>query len=127
MTHLCCDKCGKCYELQPGESPEDFDDTCDCGEKLTVYNNLKDFYKNNPQDTPTKGKRGKKYYSLIIIPVIIVALAFIMMGSNAGGSTTTLLGSNSLGSVTKVVYTHPGDTGSCNCGYNRYASKGNFS
>ncbi len=111
MTHLCCDKCGKCYELQPGESPEDFDDTCDCGEKLTVYNNLKDFYKNNPQDTPTKGKRGKKYYSLIIIPVIIVALAFIMMGSNAGGSTTTLLGSNSLGSVTKVVYTHPGDTG----------------
>ncbi len=111
MTHLCCDKCGKCYELQPGESPEDFDDTCDCGEKLTVYNNLKDFYKNNPQDTPTKGERGKKYYSLIIIPVIIVALAFIMMGSNAGGSTTTLLGSNSLGSVTKVVYTHPGDTG----------------
>jgi hypothetical protein len=56
VTYLCCDKCGKCYELQQNESPEDFDNTCDCGEKLTVYKNLKDFYKNNHPDKPKKGK-----------------------------------------------------------------------
>lgn len=108
MTYLCCDKCGKCYELQPGESPEDFDDTCDCGEKLTVYKNLKDFYKNNPQGKPKKGKRGLKFYALIIIPIILIA--FALTWGNAGYSTT-LLGSNSLGTVSKVVYSHPGDTG----------------
>ena len=108
MTYLCCDKCDKCYELQPGESPEDFDDTCDCGDKIKVYRNLQDFYKNNPPDKPKKGGRGLKFYALIII-LVVSALALIFIWSNAG--TSTLLGSNSLGSVTKVVYSHPGDTG----------------
>jgi hypothetical protein len=111
VTYLCCDKCGKCYELQQNESPEDFDNTCDCGEKLTVYKNLKDFYKNNHPDKPKKGKRGLKFYSLLlIIPVILIALALTLNWGNAGDSTT-LLGSNNLGSVTKVVYSHPGNTG----------------
>ena len=108
MTYLCCDRCGKCYELQPGESPDDFDNTCDCGKKLKVYKNLQEFYKKNPPSKPKKGKRGVKFYSLIIGSIIIIALALIL--SNNAGSAT-LLGSNSLGSVTKVVYSDPGNTG----------------
>ncbi len=109
MTYLCCDRCGKCYELQPGESPEDFDNTCECGKKLKVYKNLQDFYKKNPPSKPKKGKRGVKFYTLIIVPIIIIALVLTLTWG-VGGSGT-LLGSNSLGSVTKVVYSNPGSTG----------------
>jgi hypothetical protein len=31
---LVCDKCGGYYELQKGESPEDFSDECECGGHL---------------------------------------------------------------------------------------------
>lgn len=35
MGYLICDKCGGYYELQPGESPDDFE-MCECGGKLRV-------------------------------------------------------------------------------------------
>lgn len=35
---LVCDKCGGYYELQKGESPEDFSVECDCGGHLEVKN-----------------------------------------------------------------------------------------
>ncbi|NYB51021.1 MAG: protease htpX [Methanobacteriaceae archaeon] len=38
--YLVCDNCGGYYELQPGESPEDFADECDCGGKLEHANSL---------------------------------------------------------------------------------------
>jgi hypothetical protein len=31
MGYLICDKCGGCYELKPGESPENFTNECECG------------------------------------------------------------------------------------------------
>ena len=31
VGYLVCQKCGGYYQLQPGESPEDFTDECDCG------------------------------------------------------------------------------------------------
>ena len=34
MSYLVCDKCGSYYELQPGESQDDFTDECECGGKL---------------------------------------------------------------------------------------------
>ncbi|ADZ09385.1 hypothetical protein Metbo_1141 [Methanobacterium lacus] len=39
MAYLVCDKCGGYYELQPGESPDDFD-RCECGGKLKYLTNL---------------------------------------------------------------------------------------
>ena len=45
MDYLECEKCGGYYELQPGENPEDFDLTCNCGGKFHVKNNEK--IKNN--------------------------------------------------------------------------------
>lgn len=40
---MVCNKCRGYYELQPGESPEDFDLTCECGGKLEFF----DFDENN--------------------------------------------------------------------------------
>ena len=40
MDYLICNKCKGSYELQPGESPEDFDLKCDCGGKLEFVNEI---------------------------------------------------------------------------------------
>ena len=42
MSCLVCDKCGGYYELQPSESPEDFDSKCGCGGHLRYVQNLND-------------------------------------------------------------------------------------
>ena len=42
MSYLVCDKCGGYYELQPGESPDDFTDKCECGGKLRCVQDLND-------------------------------------------------------------------------------------
>lgn len=38
--YIACDKCGGYYQLQPGESPDDFSDTCECGGKLEFKETL---------------------------------------------------------------------------------------
>jgi hypothetical protein len=40
MSYLVCDSCGSYYELQPGESPEDFSDKCECGGHLSYVQDL---------------------------------------------------------------------------------------
>lgn len=40
MSYLVCDQCGGYYELQPGESPDDFKDTCECGGNLKYVHKL---------------------------------------------------------------------------------------
>lgn len=32
--YLVCQKCGNYYQLEPGESPDDFTDKCDCDGQL---------------------------------------------------------------------------------------------
>jgi hypothetical protein len=38
--YLVCEKCKNYYKLQPGESPDDFTDKCECGGKLKYYDNI---------------------------------------------------------------------------------------
>ena len=40
MPYLVCDRCGGYYELQLGESPEDFSDKCECGGHLNYVQDL---------------------------------------------------------------------------------------
>ena len=40
MGYLICEDCGGYYELQEGESPDDFEKTCECGGKLKYVDNL---------------------------------------------------------------------------------------
>lgn len=37
---LVCSGCNNYYQLQPGESPADFSDTCECGGKLKFKANI---------------------------------------------------------------------------------------
>ncbi|WP_321421080.1 hypothetical protein [uncultured Methanobacterium sp.] len=41
MGYLVCNKCGGYYELKDGESPDDFDLTCECGGTLEYVDELK--------------------------------------------------------------------------------------
>lgn len=54
MTYLICDKCNGYYELQPGESPEDFD-YCQCGGAL-LYADEIDYFIETPKKTTKKRK-----------------------------------------------------------------------
>jgi hypothetical protein len=110
VTYLCCDNCEKCYKLQPGESPEDFYSKCDCGGELKVYNNLDDYYNRNTHPVNQKRKRGLKSRFLMVLIIFSVTVVLAYTWANIDNSAT-LLGSNSLGSVNKVVYTHPGVSG----------------
>ena len=47
MDYLICDKCEGYYELQSGESPEDFDLSCDCGGELKFHNMSNDYVTEN--------------------------------------------------------------------------------
>lgn len=38
--YLVCDKCNEYYKLQPGETPDDFTDKCECGGKLKYYDSI---------------------------------------------------------------------------------------
>ena len=38
--YLVCTKCNAYYKLQPDESPEDFNNECECGGKFKYFNNI---------------------------------------------------------------------------------------
>lgn len=44
MGYLVCDKCKGYYKLEPDESPEDFEEECECGGKLEVVYNLSNVF-----------------------------------------------------------------------------------
>lgn len=64
MSYLVCDKCKGYYELQPGESPEDFNLTCECGGKLEFFDSDKN---NNPNLDKNDAVLGNKTRSYNII------------------------------------------------------------
>jgi len=111
LTYLICDKCGKQYELQLGESPDDFLDMCDCGGELKVYNNLDDYHKDiNRSKKVSTGRGSLKSKFLIVIIILMVGIGLAYTWANIS-DTSNLLGYNSIGSVNKIVYTHPGYSG----------------
>ena len=82
MVFLVCDKCGGYYELQEGESPEDFKDICECGGKLKYVENLNDIQ--GAEETPKKAKplldRLKGWWDKQNKPIkaaIIIGLLFV--------------------------------------------------
>ena len=107
LGYLECQNCGGYYELQPGESPEDFD-KCECGEKLKYtksipgINQSEDLVSDNAENLDknlkTKQTSTNKKRNLIIIGIltlIIIAIP-IIYSSHALTQTPTnykLLGS----------------------------------
>ncbi len=50
VGYLICNKCEGYYELQPGESVEDFILKCNCGGELKVHNSFDEYYNSNTVD-----------------------------------------------------------------------------
>ena len=97
MSYLVCDKCGGYYELQLGESPENFTDKCECGGHLRYIPNLNDESDLNKicpncgiliednEVCPTCGFGLKKLHvneKKLILGILntVFAISFLMMG-----------------------------------------------
>ncbi|AEG17290.1 hypothetical protein [Methanobacterium paludis] len=109
--YLICKKCGGYYELQPGESPEDFD-SCQCGGKLEYYalqnhekdpntaKNLPEVHevKSVPQSAHTDNSTILKIVALAVIlylllnffPAVIGLFYLGLYRSSADGSGNSL-------------------------------------
>lgn len=72
MGFLICDKCKGYYELQPGESPEDFSDQCQCGGILKYTNENPENIENNSQ------KQIKLKWKSIICGILLAFLLSIL-------------------------------------------------
>jgi len=52
MGYLVCDRCDSYYELRSGESPDDFEDKCDCDGRFIYVENLDDTIKEDFSNLP---------------------------------------------------------------------------
>ena len=92
MGYLVCEGCGGYYELQEGESPEDFEGCSECGSPLTYFENLEDYYnpKKEEDSQQNKEKDSKTYtelkaaqyknkgkFGILIILIGVIFLFFI--------------------------------------------------
>jgi hypothetical protein len=94
MPYLVCDECGGYYELQEGESPEDFLLKCDCGGRLRVVESLGDFEGSNiyeeiddAQEIPNSEgikKQSRKFLSQNIFKICIIVAVVGMLIISAG-------------------------------------------
>lgn len=94
MGYLKCEKCGGYYELQKGESPDDFQDKCECGGNLNYVESLD---MNKPDETPKnasknkdnlqdkKGPKPKRKKYLLIGLVVAVFIVAVIGGYYAYG------------------------------------------
>jgi len=122
LGYLKCEKCGGYYELQEGESPDDFD-VCECGGKLGYVKSYPESYlnkstfKSNGQNKPSKvnnlepilnwwekQNRNRKIGIIILFLIIIISIGAVVAG--ALGPKVTMLKITSPTSLTneKVDY-----------------------
>lgn len=76
MPYLVCKKCGRYYELQERESPEDFG-MCQCGGKLRYVESIYGGPKR--QDTPIIKLISNKY---ALIAIIMIFIAFLILATD---------------------------------------------
>lgn len=61
MGYLVCDECKGYYKLQPGESPDDFSDECECGGKLNYYD-----FDSAPDSAPVSSMSSKNLINYLL-------------------------------------------------------------
>ena len=79
MGFLICNKCDGSYELQPGESIDDFDLDCECGGKLKFHNSINNDYSDDLKpkiesksvEKSYAEQRSSQYNNIIIIGAIL--------------------------------------------------------
>ncbi len=118
--YLLCDNCGGSYELQEGESPEDFSDKCECGGNLNHTRNLSntntgqsrsnDEFISTVDDVTAKIKEGSiidQIISYINWKILIIGgllIIILTLGSNAIFSA---IYGNSAGDIGLRIFTYP--------------------
>lgn len=78
-NYLVCDNCGGYYELQPGESPEDFNLDCDCGGQLIKSPNSTLYY---PEDEYSSIILFSYIGILFIGPLVIIPALYLLTRDN---------------------------------------------
>lgn len=68
MGYLVCKDCGDYYELQPGETANDFD-LCQCGGKLIYRKHLNSDIGEFKDPSPEKSSKSKLFNSKMIKPL----------------------------------------------------------
>ncbi|HMK54798.1 MAG TPA: hypothetical protein VK444_08480 [Methanobacteriaceae archaeon] len=77
MGYLECKKCGGIYELQEGESPDDYD-VCYCGGEIE-YHTSHDELTSRQEYAPTDGEITKKKSNRNLIIIIIASIFLIFL------------------------------------------------
>jgi hypothetical protein len=97
--YLVCDRCGSYYQLQKGESPEDFSFECDCGGRLTY----KEFLDLNNEASESNSSSGRTlaillvggfaiFFLFYIFPIVYMLSApFLVFGDSSQGAFIVVL------------------------------------
>lgn len=102
MGHLICKKCGGYYELEEGESPEDFD-SCSCGGELEhrLSSNEQKSISYDEED-PEGEKKSNKMLIIILAIVAIFLLLIILIIPSLLIYNSTFTGSGTLNSSADI-------------------------
>lgn len=79
MSYLVCEECGGYYELQLGESADDFD-TCICGGKLSLSNDDDYYIVSEHVSVPRKNRINWLGVAIGSLFFFIIAFSVIIMG-----------------------------------------------
>lgn len=117
-NYLVCTRCNGYYELEEGESPDDFE-SCQCGGELVLVHDIHEYFGNyeyshkNRGYSSNKGKFRVNKVTLFLVSIIVIIPLVLYYNTsllNAIGSDTSLMqdhsviGSDSRGFVIKDVY-----------------------
>jgi hypothetical protein len=116
MGYLVCEKCGGYYELQDGESPNDFSDKCECGGNLVYSESLKSTEKDsknknsseatnttqspNKESSKNKQKKETKLGMGILSICCIGIILVVVMGGSLFSDKANSIKTNSYGLTT---------------------------
>jgi len=123
MGYLVCNKCGRYYQLQNGETPGDFTEECECGGKLRYVESLNNADPNQENKENKINKKGllKVWKSqsdgikvlgicLVSIAALFVFLggAYLVSGNNNSGNLISITNDEIMyadGSNTSFIFT----------------------
>jgi hypothetical protein len=79
MGYLMCNQCGGYYRLHDGESPDDFDNNCECGGKLKYFDSLGGVTSlNRTNETIGNKIKNPKEHYFIPFMMILVSIECIL-------------------------------------------------
>lgn len=99
--YLICKQCGSYYELQTGESPEDFSLECECGGNLVYQESLNAVEKETPGSKSSSASRNLAIlvvggfvllFIVYIFPIVYMMSApFFVFGDSSPGAFFVML------------------------------------